>query len=199
MRLVKTPALLAMLVALLTFSARHSLWASASSSLRTLTSNPLLRGAELPRYASINHEHVATAVQQLLSLTAASIATIEQDPHADFQTLFAVLEEIDTYANKIWFPIHHLRKVNDSEALRAAYDATLPQITAIELQLAQHPVIYRKLLQLAEDTDLTPEQQQAVALRLDTARAAGAALHGTAQQRFKRHQHGIVTVGHQVY
>ena len=146
--------------------------------------NPLLRFTTLPLYAEITHEHVVEAMQHLVTLTEEKIAEIEQDEATDFDSLFEKLGEIDIYESRIWSPIRHLNNANQSDDLQKAYDVVEPQMVALELQLAQHPVIYRKLLALEQDASLNAVQQRMVQLRLNAARKLGIELTGEARERF---------------
>ena len=157
--------------------------------------NPLLRFTTLPLYAEITHEHVVEAVQHLVTLTEEKIAAIGQDEATDFDSLFAALDEIDLYESRIWWPIRHLHDVSQSDELRAAYDSVEPQIVALDLKLAQHPDIYRKLLALEEDDSLNAVQQRLVQLRLNAARKLGVGLAGEERKRFNAINEELAQLG----
>ena len=171
--------------------------AQVARAFRDVARNPLLRGVVLPRYAEIKPEHVAEAVQRLVQLTEEKIAVIENDEATDFVSLSIPLEEIYIYYSRIWSPIEHMFSVNDSEALREAYEQALPEITRLGLQLQQNPVIYRKLLALKQDTSLNAVQQRIVTLLLNDARATGIALSGAERERFNAISEELAQLGAQ--
>ena len=147
--------------------------------------NPLLRGATLPLYAEITHEHVAEAVQHLVALTEEKIAEIEQDEATDFDSLFEKLGEIDINYIRIWEPLNHLHSVRkDDKKLLEAYEEAEPQVVQLGLQLAQNSAIYRKLQTLEQDDSLSPVQQHLVQLKLTEAQKLGIGLQGTERERF---------------
>ena len=170
-------------------------WSKAMQQLRGMVRNPLLRGEVLPRFAAISHEHVAEAIQHLDSLTQEKLVAIEQDEATDFVSLFKPLGEINIYFSKIWRPIEHLHLVRNDEELRAVYEQAQQQVTVLELQLAQNPVIYRKLLALENDPQLDAVQRRMVKLRLDVARDMGVGLEGKARQRFNAISEELATLG----
>ena len=193
------PSLVILLPALIVALLTTSSVSAQTSGLRALASNPLLRGLALPRYAEISHEHFTEAVQHLLDLSAEKIAAIEQDEAIDFASLFDALGEIDLYFSRIWTPIANLNMVRNDKELgdefRAAYEAAQLQIVELSLQLAQNPVIYGKLLVLAEDDSLDAVQQHLVKLRLDRAQRQGVGLQDEARERFNAITDELTTLG----
>ncbi len=159
-------------------------WAQGMRPVQYLARNPLLRGAVLPRYDEISHEHVAAAMEHLRNFADKKIAAIEQDDSTDFASLFDALGGINLYLSKIWRPIEHLHMVRSDDDLRPVHEQANQQIETLRSQVAQNPVIHRKLLALEKDQSLSAVQRHMVKLRLDTARDLGVALAGEAQARF---------------
>lgn len=169
--------------------------AQGAKSLRDIARNPLLRGAVLPRYAEISHEHVAEAMQHLQSLADEKITAIERDEATDFARLFEALGEINIYLSKIWQPLEHLHRVRNEDSMRSLYERGEQQVKELSLKVAQNPVIYRKLLELERDTSLNAVQRRMVKLRLDTARELGSELEGEAQARFNAISKELASLG----
>ena len=179
------------LLLVLAFFSAHG---QAIKGLHALASNPLLRGVALPRYAEIKPQHVEEAVQHLVRLTEEKIAFIEQDEATDFDSLFEALGEINIYYSRIWLPIDHLHRVRNEDDLRPLHEEAEKQVTALELKLAQNPVIYRKLLALEQDTSLNAVQQRLVKLRLNEAIELGVGLEGEEQAHFNAISEELVSL-----
>ena len=181
-----------MLLLVLAFFSAH---AQATKGLRTLANNPLLQGVALPRYAEIKPQHVEEAMQHLVRLTEEKIAFIEKDEATDFDSLFEALGDISIYYSRIWLPIDHLHSVRNEEELRPLHEEAEQQITALELKLAQNPVIYRKLLALEKNKNLDAVQQRLVKIWLHDAQQQGIGLEGKTRERFNAISEELAALG----
>mgnify|MGYP001229712404 CR=1 FL=1 len=112
--------------------------------------NPLLTAVDLPSYAALQPEHVEPAIDALL---AANRAAIEQllatDIEPTWANLIEPLEELSDRLNRAWSPVNHLHAVQDSAALRAAYNACLPKLSVYHTELGQHPGLYAAYQRIA--------------------------------------------------
>lgn len=65
-----------------------------------------------------------------------------------FHELIAPLEAIHTEFHHFWSPISHLNSVQNSDALREAYNQCLPQLSAFSTWLSQNERLYHAMLHL---------------------------------------------------
>ena len=108
--------------------------------------NPLLGRDSLPQFARIRAEHVEPAVRELLAANRARIgelAALAALAAPTFATVVEPLEELHHGIARTWSPVSHLNAVLNSEALRAAYNACLPLLSAYQTDLAQSEPLYR--------------------------------------------------------
>jgi oligopeptidase A len=104
--------------------------------------NPLLAGAELPRFADIQPAHVEPAIRQLLGEGRAQVAAIAALRPPTFASVVVPLEELRHRLARIWSPVGHLNAVMNSEELRAAYNACLPLLSEYYTDLSQSEPLY---------------------------------------------------------
>jgi oligopeptidase A len=110
-----------------------------------MTVNPLLDFSGLPRYGSVRPEHIAPAVDELLGENRALIARLTAKGTATSWDEFAdPLENANERLWRAWGVVAHLHAVDDSAAIRVAYNANLPKITRYRTELAQNLDLYEK-------------------------------------------------------
>jgi oligopeptidase A len=152
--------------------------------------NPLLTTADLPNYAVIQPQHIEPALDQVL---ADNRAAIEQLLAAHtvytWENLLQPLEELEDRLNKTWSPVSHLNSVQDSDALRVAYNACLPKLSAYYSDLGQHNGLYQAYRQIADGPDyeiLDPAQRKIIDNALRDFRLSGIALPPDQQTRYQQ-------------
>jgi len=119
------------------------------------TVNPLLDFSGLPRYGLVRPEHVASAVDQLLAENRALITRLTAEGAAASWNGFAEpLEDANERLWRAWGVVAHLHAVDDSAAIRDAYNANLPKITRYRTELAQNLDLYEKFKALRASPDL---------------------------------------------
>ena len=151
--------------------------------------NPLLDSADLPPYAAIRPEHVEPAIDRLLADNRADIERLlATDTAYTWDSLIRPLEGLEDRLNKAWSPVNHLHSVLDSEALRAAYNACLPKLSAYSTELGQHEGLYRAYRQIADGAEyarLDPAQRKVIDDALRDFRLSGIALPPEQRARYK--------------
>lgn len=151
--------------------------------------NPLLDSADLPPYAAIRPEHVEPAIDRLLDDNRADIERLlATDTAYTWDSLIRPLEGLEDRLNKAWSPVNHLHSVLDSEALRAAYNACLPKLSAYSTELGQHEDLYRAYRQIADGAEyarLDPAQRKVIDDALRDFRLSGIALPPEQRARYK--------------
>ena len=161
--------------------------------------NPLLTAADLPSFAAIQPEHVEPAIDRLLAENRAELERLlAANAVYTWDNLLRLLEELEDRLNKAWSPVNHLHSVCDSEALRAAYNACLPRLSAYYSELGQHQGLYRAYQQIADGPEyarLDPAQRKVITDALRDFRLSGIALPPEQQARYKDIQQELAQLG----
>jgi len=150
------------------------------------TDNPLLLRNPLPRFGEIRAEHVLPAITWLLERNRAQLDGLLAAPVATFKSLIEPLEDAQHELACVWSQVSHLNAVMNAAALREAYTACLPLLSAWQTDLAQNEVLCRACQRIAAtDQDLDATQRRVLEHRLREFRLAGVALEPQAKARFK--------------
>jgi oligopeptidase A len=151
-------------------------------------SNPLLEQHLLPPFSRIRPEHVEPAIDELLARNRARIAELTGSGDArDWDSLVAVLEQINDELSQAWSPISHLNSVMNSDELRDAYNRCLPKLSQYWTELGQNQALYEAYKGLAESAayaDLDQAQKTVIDHALRDFRLSGIALPPAQQKRF---------------
>ncbi len=152
--------------------------------------NPLLSGEDLARYDEIKPEHVAEAVDKLVSITEKTLAEVEADSRpAAWASVIEPLNDAEDWGARVWLPVGHLNLVRNEPALREAYQAAQPKVVALDLKLGQSAGLYSKFLEIkngAEWSRLDAAQRRAIDNRLLGAKLSGIDLKGEKKERFNK-------------
>jgi oligopeptidase A len=154
------------------------------------SSNPLMQALGLPAFDRIEADHVAPAMDALLSAAdeALALATSDRVP-ADYEALALLLDVPIERLGRAWSAVTHLAEVADTPELRKAYHDALPRITDFYTRLGADPALYCKYRQIAGTADaLKPAQRQALQHTLREFVLGGAELLGAARERFAQIQ-----------
>ncbi|MDR2851725.1 MAG: M3 family metallopeptidase [Burkholderiaceae bacterium] len=150
--------------------------------------NPLLDFTDLPLFDQIRPEHVAPAIDALLTEaeTALEQVTAPAFP-AEWAALSRTLDVATERLGRAWGAVSHLNAVADTPALRAAYNAALPRVTVFWTRLGCDERLYAKYKTIDPAT-LNLEQHQARQNALRDFVLGGAELHGAARERYAQIQ-----------
>ena len=146
-----------------------------------------MRREGLPDFARIEPEHVEPAVGELLAASERSLAALEADIAPTWDAIIPPLDEMGRAFEQTWGPVNHLFGVKNSDELRAAREAVLPEVVAFGLKMCQSEPIYKALKGLREGADwnqLSEPQQRIIERKLLTAELAGIGLAGEQRDRF---------------
>lgn len=142
----------------------------------------------LPEFSSVEPSRIQAEIEAVLQRNreriAALIANTDEPSWANFML---PLQEWEDELNKAWSPIGHLNSVQNSEALREAYNACLPLLSAYSTELGQNQALcalYQKLHDGQEFAALKQAQQQAVRNALRDFRLGGVDLPPEKKARF---------------
>jgi oligopeptidase A len=154
-----------------------------------LAANPLLYFDGLPRFGEIAPEHIGPAIDFLLAearSTVEHVAANAQSPtwESFVEPLADALDRLD----RAWGEVSHLNAVVNTPALREAYNANLPKITAFHTEFGQDERLfagYRALASGPEFERFDPARKKLIENELRDFRLAGAELDPPAKVRFK--------------
>jgi oligopeptidase A len=163
--------------------------------------NPLLKFDALPDFAAIGPEHIAPAVEVLIADAQAALErAVGPDVAADYDAVSAVLDVATERLGRAWGVVRHLHSVADTPALREAYTANLPMVTAFYTALGADERLYAKYKAIAAAPAaqrLSPPRQKALANALRDFVLSGAELQGAAKQRFAAIQERLAELSQQ--
>ena len=146
--------------------------------------NPLLSFDDLPLFDQIKPEHVAPAINLLLSDASAALETVTApDFPAGWTDISAVLDVATEKFGRAWGAVSHLNSVADTPELRAAYNEALPKVTEFFTRLGADERLYAKYKAI-DTTSLNAEQRQAHTYAIRNFVLGGAELTGSARERF---------------
>ena len=164
---------------------------------RTAT-NPLLEPSGLPRFRNIRAEHVAPALDRILTENRrARESLLAANTSYTWDNLAGPMEDMQERLQRAWSPVSHLNAVVNSDALRAAYNDGVPRVTDYSTELAQDERLYtayRAIAAAAEFEKLSPAQQKIIHNTLRDFRLSGAELAPKEKERFKQIQMELSTL-----
>jgi oligopeptidase A len=153
-----------------------------------MSQNPLLDFSGLPRFAEITPEHIAPAVDQLLSEARAVVAevTANQQP-ASWDNVVEPLTDATEKLGRAWGQVGHLNSVVNTPELRDAYNANLPKITEFWTELGQNLALfarYKELVASPAYANFSAAQKKLLENDLRDFRLSGAELPDEQRLRF---------------
>ncbi len=107
--------------------------------------------AQLPVFTDINPADIKTQINTQLEKNRAELEKLLAAANPPtMQNLMEPLEDLGDTLNKQWSPISHLHSVLETEALRQAYNDTLPLLTAYGTELSHHKKLYEAVKSISE-------------------------------------------------
>jgi oligopeptidase A len=160
--------------------------------------NPLLDFSDLPRFGEIRAEHIVPAIEALLADARAVVERIAEDTSpASWDNVVAPAEAAFDHLDRAWGAVRHLNAVVNTPAIRDAYNAALPVVTAFHADMAQDPRTYARFRALAAApsfADLDDAQRKVVDNALRDFRLGGADLSDADKARFKAVQEELAAL-----
>jgi oligopeptidase A len=150
--------------------------------------NPLLARDPLPPFPRISAADVEPALTAVLAEARTEIAAIAAREPPSFATVVEPLEELHHRVARAWSPVSHLNAVLNSEALRTAYNACLPLLSAYQTDLAQNEPLYRAYrdIEAREGAALDAVRRRVIEHTLQNFTLAGVGLPRAAKEHFKQ-------------
>ena len=167
--------------------------AVSNLSSNALSSNPLLNfGRGIPNYPAIKPADIEPAIALLLQQAEAAVQSAldyssTPNTQLSWNNLIEPLEDATEALSRSWGVVSHLNSVADTPALRAAYGAMLPQVTAFFSDLGQNLALYERFKVLQQSPafkELQPAQQKVLENSLRDFRLGGAELAAAIKPRF---------------
>ena len=160
-------------------------------------SNPLLPHTPLPAFDAIRPEHIEPAIRALLAQANEALATVTAPGFAaDYTAVSAVLDCATERLGLAWGAVGHLKSVADNAALRQAYNALLPEVSAFFTELGSNPGLHATYRAMSPDA-MSPQQRRAHALTMRDFRLGGAELAPALREPFAANQAQQAQLGQQ--
>jgi oligopeptidase A len=148
--------------------------------------NPLLDMSGLPPFSRIFPEHVEPALDATLAECRARIAALTAgDGVPTWEGFVEPLEELDDRLSRMWSPVGHLNGVMNSDALRTAYNACLPKLSAYATEVGQNAALFHGYQAVAAQEHLDSTQRKLLANALRDFHLSGVDLPADKQARYK--------------
>jgi oligopeptidase A len=167
-------------------------------STNTANTNPLLDYSGLPRFDRIRPEHVAPALDEVLTQNRAERERLLGAGGAyTWANLAGPMEDMQERLHRTWSPVSHLNAVVNNDALREAYNAGVPRIADYSAELGQDERLYtayRALASSPEFDTLSPAQRKIIENALRDFRLSGAELPRDKKERFRAIQRELSTL-----
>jgi oligopeptidase A len=144
-------------------------------------SNPLIRlGFEIP-FDQIEAVHVEPAIDELLAESQAAIdAIIAIEGPRSYANTLGLLEDATEPLERAMTVVDHLESVATTDALRDAYNATRPKVSAFWSALAMNDGLYQAVRAFSETDEaaaLPPTEKRFLEKTIDDFRRHGAELN----------------------
>ena len=151
-------------------------------------SNPLLANHPLPAFDAIAPKHIAPAIRTSLEQAKEALRTVTaKDFAAEYGAVSAVLDCATERLGLAWGAVGHLKSVADNAALREAYNALLPEVSAFFTELGSDAGLYAKYRAMAPES-MSGQQRRAHALAMRDFRLGGAELAPAQREPFAQNQ-----------
>ncbi|MBW2507550.1 MAG: hypothetical protein JRE81_02870 [Deltaproteobacteria bacterium] len=151
--------------------------------------NPLIQlGFEIP-FDAIEAAHVVPAIDELLAAARAAVDDIvaRSEPHTYASTLGA-LEDATGPLERAMTVVGHLESVATTDALREAYNSTVPKVSAFWSELAMNDALYRAVRTFSETSEaaaLESTEKRFLEKTLDDFRRHGAELEAESKAKLQ--------------
>lgn len=122
--------------------------------------------AQLPLFNEIDPASIPVLIGKQLNKNREQLNKLLANKGSyTWDNLMHPLESMGDDLSKLWSPIAHLHAVTETDALRKAYNDTLPLLTEYSTEISQNERLYNAILQLAESSEfatLSAAQQKII-------------------------------------
>ncbi|MGQ5523526.1 M3 family metallopeptidase [Chitinimonas sp. PSY-7] len=159
--------------------------------------NPLLDLSGLPRFADIQPEHIAPAIDQLLEEARAAVKAAEVVNPVNWDSFVNPLDDATEKLGRAWGQVSHLQAVVNTPALREAYNTNLPKVSQFGAEVGQNLALfaqYKKLAAGPEFASFSPARKRIIDNALRDFRLGGAELSDADKPRFTAIKEELATL-----
>ena len=153
----------------------------------------------LPDFSHLDPATLDASIRALLADNEASIEALLAAADAPtWDSFCAPLEALNDRIQRAWSPVRHLHSVADTEALRAAYNAVLPEVVRYGTALLQNDRLcqaWRRLQDSPAAATLTPARRTVIEHALRDFRLGGIELDPARRARFMELQQRLNQLG----
>jgi len=156
--------------------------------------NPLVSPTIPLPFDSVQPEHVEPAILGHIEQGKAALDAIAQGNADTYAGTFAALEDSTAGLETAMGMVEHLESVQTSDALRAAYNSILPQVSEFYSSIALHEGVYRALRKFASEGDqstLSETEKRYLEKTLDEFRRHGAELDSEGKKKLQEIDRGL--------
>ena len=151
--------------------------------------NPLLHLTFPIPFDAIREDHIQPAVRSLIGETQAAIDAVAANvgPYT-YATTLGALERSSEKLETVMSVVEHLESVSTTPALREAYNAVLPEVSALWSSIPLNAGLWRVLKEFAKTDEagaLDPVRRRFLDKSLADFRRSGAELDDTKKERLK--------------
>lgn len=107
----------------------------------------------LPHFNNIEPATIPSMIKSLLDKHREQLKSLLTQSAYSWENLMRPLEDMDDELSKIWSPIGHLHAVMETDALRQAYNDTLPHLTEYATEFSQNEALYNATASIANSAD----------------------------------------------
>lgn len=164
------------------------------------TANPLLEQEGLPKFNSIEPEHLTPAVEELLEKLEKDFAGLEStftkedgkdSLELDYDQVLPAVERIQAPLGYTWGVAAHLNGVKNGDELREAYEQNQPKVVQAMTKFSQSKHLYDALETIekmeagaTDSTFVLQQKKRAIDNSLLGMRLGGVGLEGAEKERF---------------
>lgn len=156
--------------------------------------NPYLTLKESPEFSAADPALLSEAINQHLTHCREAIATIKASAKITWESTLGQLEEAENQLSQAWSIASHLHNVENTEALRKAYEANLSKLAQYDSERNQDTDLCEKLKDLqkqATKLGLTLPQQTALSHELRDFKLSGVDLPTREKAAFAKTQEAL--------
>lgn len=175
--------------------ARRALVSRTLAMVATDVENPLLQQEGLPKFETIEPEHLTPAVEGLLEKLEADFEKLETDlgskESPEYDDVLPVVERIQFGLGYTWGVAAHLNGVKNGDELREAYESNQPKVVQAMTKVSQSKPLYDALANIekswegnTDDSFKMQQMKRAVDNSLRGMKLGGVGLEGEEKERF---------------
>ena len=108
----------------------------------------------------IKPESIEPTLSQKIQDYRQAVDSLLEQPQFNWQNLMAPLAELDVHFHHFWSPISHINNVNNTDAMRNAYNLCIPLLSNFSTEMGQNKKLFTAIESIsAHEKDLDSSQQ----------------------------------------